>query len=515
MTVVIDRIGGSANGAAGGTLPPAESSSGRPGGGGQKPTPSGPPPLYKKRVPIYPKLVHGPWRMLKWGFLIALLGLYYTVPWLRWDRPGDLPDQAAMVDFAHGRFYFFGLQLWAQEVYYVTGLLVAAALGLFLVTSLFGRLWCGYACPQTVWTDLYIAVERLFEGDRNARMKLDKSPTSFDKLWRKGGKHLTWIAIALATGGAWSLYFADAPTLWREFWAGEAEATTYLSVAILTFTTYVFAGHMREQVCTYMCPWPRIQGAMLDAHSLQVTYRYDRGEPRGPHKKGETWEGRGDCIDCNQCVVVCPMGIDIRDGAQLECINCTLCMDACNEIMAKVGRPRGLIAFDTDAAVSCRSKGEPATYKLVRGRTIYYAVALALVAAVMLTGLGTRSSLDLSVMRDRNPTYIRLKDGSIRNGYTLRVSNKASEARDLEVRFEGPAGTRLHTVGLDDGKSIIVKVPAGKVRTLRVFAIAPAASLTSHSQPAAFTLTDPVDGNVDRVRTVYLSPEPDKDDDDD
>jgi len=498
MTVVIDRIGKAPSPAA--AEPRLQTT------GPRTPDSAAPPPLYKKRVPIYPKLVHGPWRTLKWAFLIALLTLYYVTPWIRWERPGGLPDQAAMVDFAHGRFYFFGLQLWAQEVYYVTGLMVFAALTLFLVSAVFGRLWCGYACPQTVWTDLYIAVERLFEGDRNARMRLDKEPTSFNKLWRNGGKHATWLLIALATGGAWSLYFADAPTLWRDFWTGQAEVTAYLSVAILTFTTYIFAGHMREQVCTYMCPWPRIQGAMLDAHSLQVTYRYDRGEPRGPHKKGEPWAGRGDCIDCNQCVVVCPMGIDIRNGSQLECINCTLCMDACNEIMDKVGRPRGLIAFDTDAAVACRSKGEPATYKLVRGRTAYYAIALFVVGTVMLTGLITRSSLDLSVMRDRNPTFVRLKDGSIRNGYTLRLSNKSAMPRTLQVRFDGPAGAHLDVVGMERGRPIAVAVGPGKVRTLRVFAKAPAASLAGHSQPASFTLFDPATQEADRVHTVYLGP---------
>ncbi|MBX7248633.1 MAG: cytochrome c oxidase accessory protein CcoG [Caulobacteraceae bacterium] len=500
MTVVIDRI--SQSSPRSGPVPSPTGSPSGPGAAGG----GAPPPLYKKRVPIYPKLVHGPWRMLKWAVLVTLLGLYYVIPWIRWDRPGDLPDQAAMVDFAHGRFYFFGLQLWAQEVYYVTGLMIMAALGLFLVSSLFGRLWCGYTCPQTVWTDLYIAVERLFEGDRNARMKLDRSPTSFDKLWRKGGKHAVWLLIALATGGAWSLYFADAPTLWRDFWSGRAEITAYLSVGILTFTTYVFAGHMREQVCTYMCPWPRIQGAMLDAHSLQVTYRYDRGEPRGPHKKGDTWEGRGDCIDCNACVVACPMGIDIRKGSQLECINCTLCIDACNEIMDKVGRLRGLIGFDTDAAVSCRSKGQPASYRFLRGRTAYYAIALFVVGTVMLTGLITRSTVDLSVMRDRNPTYVRLKDGSIRNGYTLRISNKSATTRTLQIGFSGPADARVDAVGVEDGGPLTLTVAPDKVRTMRVFVTAPAASQSTHSQPAIFTLTDPVSRDVDRVHSVYLGP---------
>ena len=464
--------------------------------------PGKPAPLYKKREPIYPKLVHGPWRALKWAVLIALLGVYYVIPWIRWERPGDLPDQAALVDFATGRFYFFELQLWAQEVHYVTGAMVAASLVLFLVSALFGRLWCGYACPQTVWTDLYIAVERLFEGDRNARMRLDKGPATFNKIWRKGGKHLAWIAIALATGGAWSLYFADAPTLWREFWSGGAEATAYLSVAILTFTTYVFAGHMREQVCTYMCPWPRIQGAMLDAHSLQVTYRYDRGEPRGAHKKGQDWTGRGDCIDCRQCVVACPMGIDIRNGPQLECINCGLCIDACDDVMKKVGRPTGLIAYDTDAAVAARAAGERASYRLVRGRTIYYAVAAALVAGLMLWGLVGRSAVSLDVLRDRNPTFVRLKDGSIRNGYTLKIANRTAEPQAYLIRFEGPEGARLRAVGVA-APQVRVTIEADRVRTLRVFVTAPEAALDRTSVPSAFTVE--ASGERQTVKTVFLS----------
>ncbi|HRD47066.1 MAG TPA: 4Fe-4S binding protein, partial [Caulobacter sp.] len=209
--------------------------------------------LYKARTPIYPKLVHGRWRMIKWALLILTLAVYYIVPWLRWERPGALPDQAVLVDFTGRRFYFFFIQLWPQEVYFITGLLVMAALALFLTTALFGRLWCGYACPQTVWTDLFIAVERLFEGDRNARMKLDASPMSFDKLWRKTGKHLVWLGISFGTGGAWIFYFHDAPTLIRTFWVGTGPLTAYVSCAILTATTYVFAGTMREQVCTYMC----------------------------------------------------------------------------------------------------------------------------------------------------------------------------------------------------------------------------------------------------------------------
>lgn len=357
---------------------------------------------------------------------MATLAVYYVLPWLRWDRGPVTPNQAVLVDFAHARFYFFFIQLWPQEVYYFTGLLVTAALALFLVSALLGRLWCGYACPQTVWTNLYIVVERLFEGDRNARMRLDAAPLSLNKVWRKAGKHSVWLLVARVTGGAWVFHFQDEPTLFRTVFDGSAEVTAYLSVAILTFTTHMLAGIMREQVCTYMCPWPRIQGAMLDEHSLQVTYRIDRGETRSPHKKGETWEGRDDYIDCNQCVVVCPMGIDIRDGAQMERINCGLCIDACDEIMDKVGRPRG-IANDTDYAVAARMAGKAPTHHLIRVRTIYIAVALVLVGGLMLIGLLTRAPLALDVLRDRNPEFVKLSDGAVRNGYTLKLMNRSTQ----------------------------------------------------------------------------------------
>jgi cytochrome c oxidase accessory protein FixG len=460
--------------------------------------------LYKARVPIYPKLVHGRWRRVKWALLILTLCIYYVTPWIRWERPGALPDQAVLVDFEGGRFYFFTLQLWPQEVYFITGLMVMAALGLFLTTALFGRLWCGYACPQTVWTDLYIYVERLFEGDRNARMRLDKARWSFDKLWRKAGKHLTWLGIAFGTGGAWIFYFHDAPTLIRTYWVGQGPATGYIFSILLTFTTYVFAGHMREQVCTYMCPWPRIQGAMLDQHSLQVTYRADRGEPRGAHKKGATWEGRGACVDCNQCVVACPMGIDIRNGPQLECINCGLCIDACDEIMLKVGQPKGLIAYDTDAAVAARRQKQPAVYRLIRPRTIYYAAALVGVSALMIWGLAHRAGLDLHVLRDRNPTFVRLKDGSIRDGYTLKIANRSFQPIEVEIGFDGVHGALLKTPGAPaSDRPLTASIPANEVRAVRVFVTAPAVSITQPNMPAAFVVSN--EKETITAKTQFLS----------
>ncbi len=485
MTIIIDRT--RENASAKGPVSVAERQR-------EKAKPKG---LYQARVPIYPKLVQGPWRTLKWGLLIAMLAIYYITPWIRWERPGALPDQAVLVDFAGGRFYFFTIQLWPQEVYFITGLLVMAALALFLVTALFGRLWCGYACPQTVWTDLYIHIERLFEGDRNARMRLDAAPASFDKLWRKTGKHLVWIGVAFGTGGAWIFYFHDAPQLIRTFWVGTAPMTAYVSCAILTFTTYVFAGHMREQVCTYMCPWPRIQGAMLDDQSFQVTYRADRGEPRGPHKKAETWTGRGDCIDCNQCVVVCPMGIDIRQGSQLECINCGLCIDACDKIMDRVERPRGLIAYDTDAAVAARCSGQKPDHKLVRPRTVYYAGALVLVAGLMIQGFLTREAIGVHALRDRNPAYVRLQDGSVRNGYTLKIANHGFETAEVEIRYSGIPGAVLYSPGQAAANPLVVRVDPNRVTPLRLFVTAPATTAGDGSHEAAFEIH-----SGDKVRSV-------------
>ena len=460
--------------------------------------------LYKPRTPIYPKLVHGRWRMVKWALLAVTLAIYYVTPWVRWHRPEGLPQQAVLVDFTGRRFYFLFIQLWPQEIYFITGLMVMAALALFLVTALFGRLWCGYTCPQTVWTDLFIVVERAFEGDRNARMKLDAAPISWSKVWRKSGKHIAWLAIAMITGGAWVFYFHDAPTLWKTFWIGQAPATAYVSVAVLTFTTYSLAGMMREQVCTYLCPWPRIQGAMLDEHSLQITYRKDRGEPRAPHKKTESWVGRGDCVDCNQCVIVCPMGIDIRDGAQIECINCGLCADACDEVMLKVGRPEGLIAYDTDAAVALRAASEAPAYQFVRARTVYYGVALTLVSGLMLWGLSTRNPVSLDVLRDRNPTFVRLHDGSIRNGFTLKVANMSFQRQTYEIALTGLADEMMKAPGMDPTRGPLkLTVEPNQVVPLRVLVSAPATALTAPSLPVVFHLRA---GQVrSDVGSVFLS----------
>ncbi|GAB5389451.1 MAG: cytochrome c oxidase accessory protein CcoG [Alphaproteobacteria bacterium] len=433
--------------------------------------------LYASRGKIYPKRVSGTFRRLKWTAMAVLLAIYYLAPWIRWDRGPNAPDQAILIDMPARRFYFFFIELWPQEVYYITGVLIAAGIGLFLSNALVGRAWCGYACPQTVWTDLYIHVERWVEGDRSARMRLDKSPWSLGKIRKRIIKHAIWILIAVATGGAWVFYFADAPTLMGQLFTFDAPFAAYLWIGIFTATTYTLGGLAREQVCTYMCPWPRIQAAMTDEEALNVSYRTDRGEPRGIHKKGTTWEGRGDCIDCKACVNVCPMGIDIRDGAQLECIHCALCIDACDEIMDKIERPRGLIGYDNDRRIAARAAGEPQpSLRYIRPRTVLYAGMIAIVGIVMVVSLFTRDDFDITVQHDRNPHFVQLSSGDIRNAYTVKISNKKAVERSYRLTLPDLPDAQLASIGLAEApleNGLIVTVPPDDLRSVRVTVTAP------------------------------------------
>jgi cytochrome c oxidase accessory protein FixG len=462
--------------------------------------------LYKAREPIYPKRVHGTYRRVKWIVLAVTLAIYYCTPWIRWDRGPGAPSQAVLVDLAHERFYFFFIEIWPQEIYYITGLLILAAVALFLVTALFGRLWCGYACPQTVWTDLFIWVENLVEGDRSARIRLSAQQWNAEKVFKRVSKHTIWLLIAVATGGAWVFYFTDAPALAQEIVHGQAPLVALLSVGLLTFTTYSLGGFMREQVCTYMCPWPRIQAAMIDDEALSVTYRRDRGEPRGPHKKGQTWTATSHCIDCHQCVAACPMGIDIRDGTQLECINCALCIDACDDIMDKVGLPRGLIAYDTDANVERRLAGEPSGFRFVRPRTILYAVVMALVGAAMLYGLWTRFSIGIDVLKDRNPEFVRHSDGSILNGYSVKLLNHADRTRTFLLTVTGGQFASVRIIGVPSSSlPIPVSVEPDRVRALRVLLIIAKSDLKPGNQEIEFRVTDPGTHETVETETVFVS----------
>ena len=469
-------------------------------------------PLYAPRKKVFPQSVSGRFRSIKWRLMAVCLGVYYLLPFVRWHRGLGAPDQAVLIDFPNRRFYFFFIELWPQEVYYFTGLLVLAAFALFLMNALGGRIWCGYLCPQTVWTDLFYAVERLVEGDRRAQMKADAGPMTVKRAGRRVLKHAIWLMIAWWTGGAWVLYFADAPTLVRDLATFQAPAIAYLWIAILTASTYLLAGYMREQVCVYMCPWPRIQAALTDEWALNVTYKYDRGEPRCSVKKAfdirALGEKAGDCIDCNQCVAVCPTGIDIRDGAQLGCIQCGLCIDACDAVMTKVSRKTGLIGYDNDINVQRRLAGKEEIFKPVRARTVVYAGLITVVCAVMLYALMSRTLLDVNVLHDRNPIAVRLSDGAIRNGYTLRFLNKRGFDRVIAIDVDGPADAKLHVIGADSVTPDRPMIVLGRDTTteLRVLVTAPLDEKAEKSVPVTFRVTDIGLGEVASATDHFVLP---------
>jgi cytochrome c oxidase accessory protein FixG len=453
-------------------------------------------PLYAPRQKIYPQRVTGTYRRIKWAVLCVTLAIYYLLPFVRWDRGPNAPGQAVLVDFPARRFYFFFIEIWPQEFYYLTGLLILAALALFLMNAVAGRVWCGYLCPQTVWTDLFQMIERWTEGDRREHLQRDAAGWSLERVARAGAKHFLWLMVAWWTGGAWVLYFADAPTLVKDLATFQAPLIAYAWIGILTFTTYALAGHMREQVCLYMCPWPRIQAALTDEHALNVTYRYDRGEPRVSFKKSTARRARGepagDCVDCLQCVHVCPTGVDIRGGANLGCIQCGLCIDACDAVMAKIDRPPRLIAYDTDLNIKRRQAGETPALRIVRVRTVLYVAIMAVIAAVMVYTLATRSDEGLSVIHDRNPIFVRLSDGALRNAYTVRILNKSLEPRRFALTATGLSDALVEVVGetaVGSGGPI-VEVGPDQTREFRVLVTSYEHLPPAAAMPMTFSITD-------------------------
>jgi cytochrome c oxidase accessory protein FixG len=469
-------------------------------------------PLYVAQKKIYPQQVSGTFRRIKWRLMAICLGVYYLLPFVRWNRGLGAPDQAVLIDLPNSRFYFFFIELWPQEVYYFTGLLILAALTLFLMNAVGGRIWCGYLCPQTVWTDLFYAVERFVEGDRRERMRKAAGRLTPRRMAEIATKHAIWLMIAWWTGGAWVLYFNDAPTLVKQLVIFQAPMLAYIWIVILTTTTYLLAGFAREQVCTYMCPWPRIQAALTDEWALNVTYKYDRGEPRTSLKKAAELRAQGqhvgDCIDCHQCVAVCPVGIDIRNGSQMDCIQCGLCIDACDTVMTKVGRPTRLIGYDNDINIQRRQAGQSEVYRIVRPRTIVYAAIIAGVGAIMLYALLTRSLLDINVLHDRNPVAVRLTDGSIRNAYTVRLLNKRGFDRVVAIDIDGPVNAAVHIVGTDSvtpDRPMIILARDGTTE-LRVLVTAPAAGNPDKSIPLKLRVTDIGLGEVASATDNFVTP---------
>ncbi len=469
-------------------------------------------PLYASAKKIHPQSVKGTFRRLKWRLAWACLGAFYLLPFVRWDRGPNLPHQAVLIDFDRARFFFFFIELWPQELYYLTGLLVLASLALFLSSALIGRAWCGFLCPQTVWTDMFVWVERVIEGDRRERMKLDAAPWTRGKIAKRAAKHAVWLAMAASTGLAFVLYFADAPTLVRQLATFRASLQPWTWIAILTSSTYVLAGHMREQYCQYMCPWPRIQGALADPDSLNVTYRGDRGEPKMSLKEAartrEAGLPAGDCIDCNSCVSVCPTGVDIRLGLQAGCIQCGLCIDACDAVMTKVNRPTRLIGYDTDENLRRRQRGEAPLYRPIRARTVAYSTIIVIIGGLMLLTLLTRSHLTLSAMHVRSPMFTMLKDGSVRNGFALRIANKWGDKRSFAIAVEGLQGATIkcEEAVFDGAGRPVVAVAPDATAEVFVFVTADARPRDGGSVPLTFRIVETRSGEGASASDHFFAP---------
>ncbi|MDX1948902.1 MAG: cytochrome c oxidase accessory protein CcoG [Rickettsiales bacterium] len=464
---------------------------------------------FEKKKKIYPQRVWGRYRKIKWVITIIALIVYYFAPWLRWERGPHAPDQAILIDMANRRGYFFMFEIWPQEVYILTGILIVAALGLFFVTSMFGRVWCGYFCFQTIWTDFFIWVERIVQGNRNDRMALDKQKLfqdgkiNFKKIWKKTLTHIIWLLIGLMTGGAWVFYFNDAPTLFDHIIHLDVPFAIWGWILALTFSTYLMAGFAREQVCNFMCPYARFQSAMFDKDSLIITYDKQRGEPRGKYKQGDSMEGRGHCISCMKCVNVCPAGIDIREGLQMECIACGLCVDACNETMDMINQPRGLIRYDTERNMQRAKLGIPPKFRFIRPRTIIYSILLSFVCGLILYALLNRSLHEIHTIHDRSPLFVLLSDGSIRNTYTIKILNKTHYDKYYKLEIEGLKYKSLKIQSASKIKPSKIKVLANSVAEFRVF-------VTAKKQPQSrkdidFKITELKSGYQDKNTSISIS----------
>ena len=406
---------------------------------------------YEAREKIYPREVQGRFQRLRNLAVFVLLGIYYVLPWLRWDE-----RQAVLFDLPARKFHIFALTFWPQDFFYLAWLLIIAALTLFLFTSIAGRLWCGYACPQTVWTEVFIWMERWTEGNRQQRMRLDKAPWSANKFWRKAAKQFLWITFAAWTGFTFVGYFTPIAELggrlatlslggWETFW-----------IIFYSFATYGNAGMMREQVCKYMCPYARFQSAMFDRDTLIISYDSERGEQRGKRKRkaDPASLGLGDCIDCTMCVQVCPTGIDIREGLQYECIACAACVDVCDSVMDKMGYPRGLVRYSTQHSIEHKAS------KVIRPRTIVYSLLWLALIAGFVFAIGNRTPLIVDVIRDRNALYREVDAERIENVYTLRILNMDNRDHTFRIEATGIEGIEV------DMQDMPIAVNAGEIATL-------------------------------------------------
>ena len=430
--------------------------------------------IAKKR--LYPQDVKGKFRRIKWVLNFVFLSIYFFTPFLRFDRGLDAANQAVLIDLPGSKLYFYFIEIYPQEIYYLAGILIIAAIALFFVTSLFGRIWCGYACFQTVWTDIFIAVEKVFQGDRNKRIILDRKK-NFEKFWRKGLTHFVWILISLLTGYGFVCYFHDSIEFTKNILAGEISFTAAGWILGIGFMTYLMAGFAREHVCTFMCPYSSFQSAMFDDNSLIISYDEKRGEPRGKAQKNPGEKIQGDCIDCKQCIVVCPTGIDIRDGLQMECIACGLCIDACDNIMEKIGKPKGLIRYDTMAHLE--DPDPKKKFKIFRPRTFLYLVILILVSSIMLNSLILKSEFESLITPHRNPIFVKMSNGDIRNSYSLKLMNKTHQKQNFRLTMANLDGAILKSQNCDSQN---LEINADSSKNFKFFVIIPKRDLQGKSE---------------------------------
>lgn len=402
--------------------------------------------LYAKRERIQAKHVSGHYQRLRDLGLSMTMGLYLILPWVQWQG-----RQAVLFDLPHRSFHIFGITFWPQDFLFLAWALMLAAFALFFFTVLAGRVYCGYVCPQTTWTRFFMGIERIFEGDRHQRMKLDKAPWSFNKLWRRTGKHLCWLLLGLVTGLTFVGYFTPIRELVPDFFTAQVGGWALFWIGFFTVATYGNAGFLREQVCLYMCPYARFQSVMFDRDTLIVSYDTARGEPRGRgSRKKQAAPLAGDCVDCSLCVQVCPTGIDIRDGLQYECITCAACIDACDQVMDRIDKPRGLIRYTTENALA------GGRHQVLRPRLIGYGVVISLLSLAFVWALYSRVPLQVDILRDRNQLYRLTSLGEVENSYRLELLNKDQHSHRYRVTLEAPEGLKLvhgeMTVTLEGGQ---------------------------------------------------------------
>jgi len=421
---------------------------------------------------IHAKRIPGRFRSYKWYSSLLWL-IFFVAPYLRWDG-----KQAILFDIPHRQFHFWALTIWPQDVWMLALLLILLAMTLFGVTAVVGRAWCGYLCFQTVWTDWFTWLENRIEGNPIQRRKLDAAPWSADKLKLKLLKHSLWLLIAIVTGVTFAAYFTDVYQLWYQYITLDAPLIAWVVLAAFIFGTYVFAGFMREQVCFWLCPYARIQSVMVDKDTEMPTYDQSRGEPRGK-LRGKGSEAHGDCVDCKLCVAVCPTGVDIREGMSEGCITCGICIDACDSIMDKVNRPRGLIRYASRKEMD----GKPLPPLFKRPRVITYGAILMMSVGGILYGLTHIAPVELSIVHERQPLFIQLSDGSIKNRYTIKAVNKTPA--DLHMKITIAAANPI-TIASSEGKQVVLKT--GKIIPFHVFLTARPEALSEKRTPVRFIL---------------------------